>query len=335
LKTASEMIATGYQRDVRFVYAKPATQKSADFFGGMRQRIQPYTLSRAEHFDIFEGKLKDRAPAFLSAVRHADDLPHLHKFLGRPEPFTDEASAAGALLSAYGDRLVKLKSLRSADGSPRLDHATYHQASLAQWEIYLTLGGPKPEYDLILSNGLLIEEPIETAAFHTLVTATANGLAFPGSNNCTVGYFPLLSGDPDIRADHLGALSASERLAAIAYAVAHEVGTHLVMLRSDDYSPDAGLARPLLVLRDKSEILSYASWSLPTARPRLLNLTSFRCAIARTRIGIAAARGDVDALFKELDVLDGLPVDQQWKDSITVWANSIAQGADPSPQPVK
>src|SRR5438876_891931 len=33
LKTASEMIATGYQRDVRFVSAKPAARTSADFFG--------------------------------------------------------------------------------------------------------------------------------------------------------------------------------------------------------------------------------------------------------------------------------------------------------------
>ncbi|MDB5323049.1 MAG: hypothetical protein JWN40_4680 [Phycisphaerales bacterium] len=325
LKTASEMIATGYQRDVRFVPAKPAARTSADFFGDLRKRIHPYALSRAEHFDIFEGKLEDCAPAFLGAVRHTDDLSNLHKFLGRPQPFTDEATAARALLGAYGDRLAKLKSLRMADGSPRLNQATYHQASLAQWEVYLTLAGPKTDYDLIVSNGLLIEEPIESAAFHTLVTATANGMAFPFSNNCTVGYFALLSGDPDIRADHLGALSAAERLAAIAYAVAHEVGTHLIMLRYDDYSPDAGLARPLLVVRDKSEILSYASWSLPTARTRSLNLTSFRCAVARTRIGIAAARGDADALFKELDVLEALPVDQSWKDSITAWAYSMVE----------
>ena len=329
LNIASEMIAAGYHREVRFVPAKEAKQTSADFFGAMDRRILPYRLAPAEHFDVFAGKLDDAAPAFRQAVQHADDLAHLHQFLGYAEPFADEASAARALTKVYGDRLAKLKALRTPAGKPRLDQATYSQSSLAQWEVYLGYTGPNEQYDLILSNGLLIEEPIQTASFHTLATATANGLAYVVSNNCVVGYGALLSGDADIRADHLGALAPAERLLAIAYVVAHEVGTHLVMLRYDDYAADAGLARPILVVKDKSEIAAYRSWTIPTARPRPVDLLAFRCAITRTRIGIAAARADSDALFKELDVLEGLPVSREWKDGVAAWAGEVANRAHP------
>src|SRR3954470_287050 len=58
LKTASEMIAAGYRREVRFVAAKRAKWTAADYFGEMDRHVLPYKLSRGEHFDVFADKLE-------------------------------------------------------------------------------------------------------------------------------------------------------------------------------------------------------------------------------------------------------------------------------------
>jgi hypothetical protein len=260
-------------------------------------------------------------------VQQAGDVSQLHTFLGRKAAFPDQAAAARALLDTYGRRLGKLKSLRKDDGTPRLDAATFDRASLSRWDIYLASSGPKAEYDLILSNGLLIEDSATLASFHTLATGTANGSAYPVANSCVVAYFPLLSDDPDVRADRLGRLAADERLSAIAYVVAHEVGTHLIKVQRDDYSRGAGLARPLFAIEDKADILSYRSWKLPMARPLPLNAMYFRCEIARTRLNIAASRGDQKAFDEAINALLDLPVERLWLERVAQVADEVFQRA--------
>jgi hypothetical protein len=328
LEIAGTMIKTGFGREVRFVGA-PTTRKSADdFFADLHRRIDPMTPQSEELFDPFKDDLQSLYPSCLRAVHAVGDLKQVSKMLGhRDDPFTDEPSAARALMAAYGGRLSKLKALRATDGSPRINPATCDRASLSYWEIYLCFGGAKDEMDVNLYNGLLIEDSRVTAGCHSLAMVTVNGMAYPVANNAVVGYFPLMSDDPDIRSDHLGKLTPDQRLTAIAFVIAHEVGAHLIMKRMDDYVPSAGLTRPLLALDSKDDVMSYETWQRATAKPRPLNEMYFRCMIARTRIGIAAMQGDLNALDPELHVLDRIAVDETWKSNVEWWATDLYERA--------
>src|SRR5687768_7960921 len=63
LRTAGRMIATGYERDVRFVLTKPARRPAADYFAELRRRIDPYVPP--DSFNPFEDQIEDFSPAFL------------------------------------------------------------------------------------------------------------------------------------------------------------------------------------------------------------------------------------------------------------------------------
>jgi hypothetical protein len=326
LRTAGDMVESGFGRRVEFVPRDGAEGRrtAEDFFGELGRAIGPYAPRAGESFDPFTAEREDLLAACAQAVRSAGHVGRLHRYLDLPEPFADASAAAEALADAYVRRFELLRELRGPDGTPRLDAATYHQqASLARWDVYLAHAGPKRELDLILFNGLLVEDSTVLSSFHTLSFATANGTAYPVANNCVVGYFPLVSDDPAARSDRLGPLAPAERLTAIAYAAAHEAGAHLLMLRRDDYAPGAGLARPLMALADRRELLDYRAWPPPSAPPRPIGEIAFRCEIIRTRLGIAASRRDADAMRHELEALDGLPVDPEWKDRVKAWTDEL------------
>jgi hypothetical protein len=173
---------------------------------------------------------------------------------------------------------------------------------------------PKDDVGLFVANHLLIDDAVGDPAPHPLASGMCYGLMFPTTKRCIVTTLPWLADDADaaiVRPAAFAAIDREQRLIMIAYAVAHEIGTHIAMKLLDSYASDSGHSRPILAVRDPRELWTYATWPkfAPAREPQKLDDRLFRGGVFHWRIQAAIARKDRDAALAAFEAAqwDSLP----------------------------
>lgn len=272
------------------------------FLEGERWRVAPYERPKDSYNDIFEIErleLDAAARAGCELYGTVEELKAVFEPAER-EGITSHAAAARLLVRKYKQRIADIRREKDAAGKPLITRDNWRDFSIAHWEVYFASMPWGETRRLYLANTILVDD-LRAFAPHSMISGIANGVAYPGVNAAIVAYHPILSGEESLRTHRLGDLTEDERLAVMAYVVAHEVGAHLIRHDRDDYREGTGLARPIAAFADKRELLDVERWGERKVEPRRLDVEMIKWWMCDLRIDVCIARNDS---FGALDVLE-------------------------------
>jgi hypothetical protein len=312
LRIAQQMLLRGCEQEVRFRIEQE--QPLRQFLDGERRRIAPFVVRKDSYIDIFRidaAELEALALKGCAQYGTVEQVRNVFPTADRAE-ITSHADAARRLVRKYEGRISDIKRLKDVAGKALITAEDWHDFSLAHWETYFASrpwgGTPR----LYLANTILVDN-LRAVAPHSMITGIANGVAYPAVNAAIVAYHPILSGDESIGTHRFGRLAEDERLAAIAYVVAHEIGAHLIRHERDDYRDGAGLARPIAAISDRRDILGYEQWGKRQVDPLPLDVESIKWWMCDLRLEVCIARHDVADAYDILNLVDSLKVDGRHK----------------------
>jgi hypothetical protein len=299
LNTARAMIAQAYGKDVSF--STVAARSLSEHIDLEHKRLAPYVVPRADYYDIFNDDIQRFRQHIFLQCRHYGTVDQIRMLLdpGERDAIQTHAQAANALTARFLKRLEGFKKLNAPDGLPLLRPDDWRQYASGEWDIFLWSRPEKQEIDLYLSNALMIESVLYTAP-HSLISGLVNGLASPVTRSSIVAYHPILSDNPALAPHRLGKLTEAQKHALIAYVVAHEVGTHMMMHHADAYERPNWPARPGAFLTDISEVTAFRNWK-PVTEPKLLDMKQLRLGHAMLHIDLALAKNDDEALLDHFE----------------------------------
>jgi hypothetical protein len=315
LRVAEKMLLRGCDQEVRFHVEDETPLR--EFLASERRRISPYARSKDSYIDIFHidpAELESLALEGCEQYGTLDQLRNVFEPTDR-ETTTSYADAARLLVRKYQQRIVNVTRLKDVTGKPLITPEARHDFSLAHWEIYFASRPWSETRRLYLANTILVDD-LRAVAPHSMVTGIANGVAYPAVNAAVVAYHPIFSGEASIRTHRFGQLTDEERLAGIAYVIAHEVGAHLIKGERDDYRNGARLARPIAAITDRQDILGYEKWGKRRVDPLPLDVEMIKWWMCDVRLDICIARRDSTGVFGILDAVASLKVDDQYKRSL-------------------
>lgn len=269
------------------------------FLADERRRIAPYHLSS---FDLFLDSPKPYRDAVIRACREYGTLEQIKVLL--PDQQHDDVKsyedAADRLLDGYAQAIAAIKDLKTKTGKPLVTRENQRDFSIVEFDVIFYSMEVAKRPTLYLANSLIIDDNLQSPAPHTMVRGIAHGVAFPGCDRALVGYTGHLLGDRRITG-YPWKLSDGGKQAAIAYTIAHEVGTHLLLKERDDYDRFALVHRPLPV--DEEELLKIDQWPKRRTTGKSLDMTAIGYSRLRIRLEIAIARKDRAAAGAELDAI--------------------------------
>lgn len=312
LRVAERMLLRGCEQDVRFrvVREEPLRQ----FLDGERRRIAPYTVRKDSFIDIFRIDAVELEPLAVKGCAQYGTVDQVRKVFDAAdrEGITSYADAARLLVRKYEQRIRDIMRLKSLTGKPFVTPENWRDVSLAHWEAYFASRPWGETRRLYLANTVLVDD-LRNVAPHSMITGIANGVAYPAVNAAVIAYHPILSADASISTHRLGKLTDEERLAVIAYVIAHEIGAHLIRHERDDYRDGAGLARPIAAISDRRDILDYEKWEKRQVDPLPLDVESIKWWMCDLRLDVCIARDDVADAYDVLNLVDSLKVDGRYK----------------------
>ena len=256
LRVAQRMLLRGCERDVRFRVEQEQPLRA--FLDGERRRIAPYAVRKDRYIDIFRIDEIELEALALKGCEQYGTVEQLRTLVepAEREAIESHADAARLLVRKYGARIGNVKRMNDVTGRPLVTLEDWHEVSLAHWEAYFASRRWGETRRLYLANTVIVDD-LRAVAPHSMITGIANGVAYPAVNAAIVAYHPIFSDDESIRTHRFGKLTEDERLAVIAYVIAHEIGAHLVRQERDDYRDGAGLARPIAAISDRRDVLGY------------------------------------------------------------------------------
>lgn len=287
-------------------FSPPTSRPAAEVQQELLARHQPLPLALDGEVDPASVSENDIRPIAGSICRAYGTVPQLRSLLGLSKTSTQPASyteLATVLSENYVARLKLYASLKNADNSPTIGGDAPLLFRLSSWSLIEDLPPYHGTPTLTLYNGFAYEDVPENAGPHSLYTAQAFGLTEPPTNTSLVAYHFLLKDIP-IPPHHLGSLTPDQRLDAIAYVIAHEVGNHLLLHLADDFASTASIARPLASLAAVADL-----YPKPVAAPTQKRLPTDVLAffVLHRKADLAIARHDVatyETLQHDLNNLD-------------------------------
>ena len=315
LDTAQKMLARGYDAQVRFRLDDPIAVRQ--FFDVQRRRIAPYTRPTESYNDIFSIETLELHGLAVAGCRRYGTVHQLRTLFlpAEREQVTSHVDAARLLVQKYKQRIGNIRRLTDATGKLLITPDNVQDSSLAHWESLFATSPWGQPHRLYLANTILVDD-LRAFAPHSMVTGIANGVSYPVVNAAIVAYHPILSGDAAIATHRLGNLTDDERLAVIAYVIAHEIGAHLIKNESDDYRDGAGLARPIAAITDRREILGHDRWRKRQLDPRPLDIEGIKWWMCDLRLDVCIARNDPFGAMDVLELVSNLKVDSRYKQAL-------------------
>ena len=312
LGVAQRMLSRGCETEV--VFHIDGRMPVRQFLDRERRRIAPYVRPKDSFNDVFRIEQLQLDALALAGCRQYGTVEQLRNLFDQAERenIDSHADAARLLVRKYKQRVGDVKRVKNAAGGVLITPDNWQDFSLAHWEIYFASMAWSDGHRLYLANTLLIDD-LRAFAPHSMIAALANGVAYPGVNAAVVAYHPILSGDAALRTHRLGELSDEERLAVVAYVIAHELGAHLLKHERDDYRDFAGLARPIAAITDIQAILGYDDWPQRRVDPPPLDVEAIKWWMCDLRIDVCIARNDPIGALEVLDLVSQLNVAERDK----------------------
>jgi hypothetical protein len=312
LDVAQRMLARGADADVVFRIENRMTVR--EFLDGERRRIAPYVRQKDSFNDIFRIEQLPLDALALAGCRRYGTVEQLRNLFERAERehIDTHADAARLLVRKYKQRVGDIKRVKNAAGDVLITPENWQDFSLAHWEVYFASMAWSEGRRLYLANTLLVDD-LRAFAPHSMITGLANGVAYPGVNAAIIAYYPIVSGDAALRTHRLGDLAEDERLAVVAYVVAHEIGAHLIKHERDDYRSGSGLARPIAALADKPDVMGYEQWPKHQVDPLPLDVEGIKWWMCDLRIEVCIARNDPIGALEVLELVSQLNVEERDK----------------------
>lgn len=292
LDVAATMIRRSYAREVRFE-VEPTQPLPAFFEQQWAKWCSPFELLPDERADFFEDDLKGFEQALFQECRRYGTLEQVRGLLDedRRAGVNSHADVTRALLGQYKSRRAALLSLKDAGGDPIVTRKNFRMFSQGCWGSMFPAMEQADDVHLYLTNVFAVEDFLAQPAPHAVASSLAYGFMFPTTNRCQVAYFAMLHDDPRYLPPVVRGFPRDQRHVLIAYVIAHEIGTHLLMDRWDSYKPGDGLARPLIAVKEPREVLDYENWpAAPIETLRKIDRAEMRAGVFNYRLSVAIAR---------------------------------------------
>ncbi len=308
LALSATMIRKAYGREV--VFSITEKHEFFEFIKAQRQRIAPYQRPLRDTFDIF----LDNPRAFRRDVAHSIQnygaLDEVAVWLPPDQRIgiTTYDDAALRFIARYEAALKVLKELKTKSGKPVLTAQNWRDYSIMDCEEFFFWMDPPPAPTLFLSNTPIIDDGLVSAAPHTLARGVAHGVAWPVAQRAMVGYLPHLAGDLRITG-YPWKLSDAGKRSAIAYTIAHEIGTHLMLKEVDDYAPDATLARPMTP--NEESLSGVGAWTPRAGRGKPMDMQGHQFGGQLMRIKIAMAQRNRAMAMDAMKVIRTLKIEPE------------------------
>lgn len=193
------------------------------------------------------------------------------------------------------------------------DHPTgWKRHCYSRWEAMMAVSSETDVPQLWLTNAMLIED-LPTATPFTFSTAILLGAAMPCDQTptATASYGGILTDDAELMGHRLGKLTREDKLACIAYLIAHEVGVHLLLEKADLNAEDGGLALQLSAASSLEHI------KRPSQTPHVADLACTTIQFHRRimRMRVHAAQGHQKAAADEFFEIIALDIPPAWIES--------------------
>lgn len=307
LDVAATMIRRSYDREVKFEL-QPA-EALPKWFDDRWAKISPYEIPREYRADLFDEDLSRFEQAAVNACKLYGTVEQLKLLLDedRRGGVTNIPSAAKALLEQYKANRSKVREMTLGDGTKLVGKDNWRIFSHGHWGTILAAGEDIETIEVYLTNVLLVDDYLSDPAPHALASSLAYAFLFPTTNRVIVTTYPMLEPQGAMLPPAVRTLSRDERKLLIPYAMAHEVGTHLLLQIHDSYAPDSGLARPMRAIADPSNIAKYDQWPAARLDLRKIDQGEMRVGVLSIRLDVAIARKDRKAAARSIFDVSKVP----------------------------
>jgi hypothetical protein len=285
LDEASTLMKQAFLRDVEFVvhesvavdaYLRPLREKHGDLLIDCRAVFDPTQPWDPENYLDAVAQTAKQLSALESSAERFPDIPK--------DAWETYDTFSAALLERYHrvyQSLVPL--LAGADG--QLDATDLDRSFYSRIYSPICMSEIPDSWELVLYNGLLIDDALSSAPPHTLVRGgIMNGVTNPTLRSAWVACYQVFSPDDVLSSMRDRQLSEQEQIRALAAVIAHEVGAHGIELFDDNYVHAGCLASPPAGLNYGAYLDSLASVEPCKRDHGALDLSAIDLSIMRTKM---------------------------------------------------